>query len=85
MCAMHRGETRVDVLVLAKDEVLDLGDLEVGHTGSRKCRNSARLASEGGANKSLAKGLLWWVSVLQNALAEASSPHLEPIVKPMIL
>ena len=71
---MHRGETRVVVLVLAKDEVLDLGDQDVGHLSSRKCRDCASLL-EGGA-KSTAKKFAWWVTVKQNALAVALNPHL---------
>ena len=51
---MHRGEKRVVVLVVLEGKVLDLGDQEVGHLSSRKCRNSASLLLEGGA-KSLAK------------------------------
>ena len=72
---MHRGEKRVVVLILLEGEVLNLGDQDVGHLSSRKCRDSASLLLEGGA-KSLAKRLLWWVSVKQNALAEALNPHL---------
>ena len=72
---MHRGEKRVVVLVLKVDEVLSLGDLDVGHLSSRKCRDCASLLLVGGA-KSYAKVFAWWVSVKQNALAEALNPHL---------
>ena len=72
------AKKRVVVLVLTVDEVLNLGDLDVGHLGSRKCRNSASLLLEGGA-KSYAKNFAWWVTVKQNALAVALNPHLSHI------
>ena len=72
---MHRGDKRVVVLILLEGKVLDLGDQEVGHLSSRKCRDSASLLLEGGA-KSYAKNFAWWVTVKQNALAVALNPHL---------
>ena len=71
------AKERVVVLVLIVDEVLNLGDLDVGHLSSRKCRNSASLLLEGGA-KSYAKNFAWWVFGKAKCPSRSFEPTLEP-------